>query len=1705
MGDSDEAAAALLGSLRDAIAGVVERSHYGSASPARSADESRVEAVVVAILANGLRAPVGALWQWIRGAPWPPNGGDTGSRLLAAVAGAADLHSEEAQLIGWLRAALNGGVLGRALSAVFGSGRPIPASLYSDGALMRRSTPRVLDLVAATEGLPFSLLVDDPAIDAAIALRPAPIIASPAATLLGPHAASTSSTVATVAIAPAPAPPRPRGASSTVASSLSSLLYSAAVAVSAFAAPPPTDAAAPPSPPMTAQRPTPRSRVGSTLSSGASTPRVAAAAAADRHAAPVAAPAPSPFFRTVPVCGSPLDALAHNPAVCAAARTEWRLSVPELVLDAVRRLHDIAAAAPPATAEGQDGAYAAIARELAPLSPTVPGGPLPPLHTWLGGGRAAAVNAYIAKFEALTAPVGSNGTGDGGVGTLPPPLVAASAAPREDAAVLLGALHCFLLCVPPPRGGAGHSGASIADAAAAAAPLSATAASTTTHVATAAAPPLALALQAAVNDLPVAHRALLCVVLPLLGRLAGVASSDSMAPPTSLFRRFFDEDGDANSPGGAGGGNAAVSGGSAGALHLGEGGRVRVVADVFGPALARVVGLAAPPAVSAAAADAVDGAPCLPGGALCDPAAVATAVWAALQGGSVHSPLAARVGTCLICEWPVVLGPAMAQRRRWERALWRKLHLLRATQAVLQLEAPSPRRAGLPAEPLARGGEDVAALQQPPEGPLRAVAPSSAAEESAYAAAPHPFPLHGGPHPSLLALCVWQHFCYHFRAQAAAMLRRERASAASSPSLPADAAAAVAPTPTPRPALPARDSVLAVVAQLARALHLEQGEGGVGDGDAPSRFPAPSQWSSVLRVASRSPDFWVLANADVASYGAAAATAAAAPAASQCGTSSPPRRVTSAPAAHLAALVRLSDSGSEGSGEAGLRPCIVVASPRRPASIRRSAAGGDTSGGGESLQRRYSGASPLPGSPYSPPPPAIKMLPLQPGGRRVSAPLPLPARGGGQKGGRVEEAAVAAKAEGGGGDDVFVSSAVAGRNVGDGDCHDVGGAAAEPSAPASLPGSAESGIMTAASSDTAPAEVSSCFVHLACLTALMLDSLWTEQLAGRSQPPHQAHAWEQLVDTAVGITVRDVLPSLAAQAVAAAVEEAEVAAPPLLATRLDLASVGSNDGNTGAILVPISSSSSSAATSSPPSSPAAHTITHLHDATAAARATRLQSALRLDAPGWDVLSTFARWRESASEGQVAAATAAAAHQPLPYSTHSSSRRSSVASSGEDNERDQTAAVAMGERGAVPVPAAAPTVPVQHQTLTARLRSFSLSGGGVQQLFYGGSSSLGGASSAEPAPTPSHGAGTPASSSMSMATTGATPTGLAAVVPMALHTFPAPAKELRTLPLAALPVPRWAPTTEGSSSGGSSGSGGGGSGAHGTSILSVWQSSLLAASLPLAVAGDTWVLAYSLARHGASLPALVSRARDFERSLVVIQDESGAVFGGYAAEPWSPSRRHASTSAATSGRYFGNGTSFVFSFGAAAAGEAGEAAGGGGAAPASAPLGVSPTLAAPPFEVWRWSRANAYFQLLIGLEGGLAGQGIGMGGGGSFAFFLDGELCSGSTGGCETFHSPPLCGAGPHHHNPQHPLDGEGGAGAAGAVATAATAGAAAGTAGGECGGGVAAAAHFTPLPSKQFTCINLEVIGLVPLRSHALLTASATLPAAAPAWHEANE
>jgi hypothetical protein len=67
------------------------------------------------------------------------------------------------------------------------------------------------------------------------------------------------------------------------------------------------------------------------------------------------------------------------------------------------------------------------------------------------------------------------------------------------------------------------------------------------------------------------------------------------------------------------------------------------------------------------------------------------------------------------------------------------------------------------------------------------------------------------------------------------------------------------------------------------------------------------------------------------------------------------------------------------------------------------------------------------------------------------------------------------------------------------------------------------------------------------------------------------------------------------------------------------------------------------------------------------------------------------------------------------------------------------------------------------------------------------------------------------------------------------------------------------------------------------ILSNEQANALEAALPKALRGYDWVLAYSLTMHGASVSTLLQRTREHPRSLVVIKDSSGGVFGGFAGE------------------------------------------------------------------------------------------------------------------------------------------------------------------------------------------------------------------------------
>lgn len=131
-----------------------------------------------------------------------------------------------------------------------------------------------------------------------------------------------------------------------------------------------------------------------------------------------------------------------------------------------------------------------------------------------------------------------------------------------------------------------------------------------------------------------------------------------------------------------------------------------------------------------------------------------------------------------------------------------------------------------------------------------------------------------------------------------------------------------------------------------------------------------------------------------------------------------------------------------------------------------------------------------------------------------------------------------------------------------------------------------------------------------------------------------------------------------------------------------------------------------------------------------------------------------------------------------------------------------------------------------------------------------------------------------------------------------------------------------------------------------------------AHFPLRYAAHDWQLVYSTMRHGVSLQTFYSNLAGSDPVLVFIRDAGGAVFGCYTSVPWRASKQ-----------YYGNGEGFVFSL-------------------------------APKLQVYKWTRANSFFQL--GSMGSIA-----MGGGGKFAIFLDSMFERGSSGPCDTFDSPCL--------------------------------------------------------------------------------------------------
>eukprot|EP00397_Hematodinium_sp_SG-2012_P037659 GEMP01040840.1.p1 GENE.GEMP01040840.1~~GEMP01040840.1.p1 ORF type:complete len:396 (+),score=58.39 GEMP01040840.1:101-1288(+) len=144
------------------------------------------------------------------------------------------------------------------------------------------------------------------------------------------------------------------------------------------------------------------------------------------------------------------------------------------------------------------------------------------------------------------------------------------------------------------------------------------------------------------------------------------------------------------------------------------------------------------------------------------------------------------------------------------------------------------------------------------------------------------------------------------------------------------------------------------------------------------------------------------------------------------------------------------------------------------------------------------------------------------------------------------------------------------------------------------------------------------------------------------------------------------------------------------------------------------------------------------------------------------------------------------------------------------------------------------------------------------------------------------------------------------------------------------------------------------------IVSPEMAELITSVLPLSSRFCQWSLAYRPQTHGVSMQTFYRQLADRGPSLLLIRDFNNRVFGGFASESWEPS-----------GKYFGTGESFVFSFDAA-----GE------------------------FNIFPWAARNEFIQFADETM-------IAMGGGGSAALVVQSDFLRGTSQKCTTFLNPQL--------------------------------------------------------------------------------------------------
>ncbi|KAG2451189.1 hypothetical protein HYH02_003796 [Chlamydomonas schloesseri] len=228
----------------------------------------------------------------------------------------------------------------------------------------------------------------------------------------------------------------------------------------------------------------------------------------------------------------------------------------------------------------------------------------------------------------------------------------------------------------------------------------------------------------------------------------------------------------------------------------------------------------------------------------------------------------------------------------------------------------------------------------------------------------------------------------------------------------------------------------------------------------------------------------------------------------------------------------------------------------------------------------------------------------------------------------------------------------------------------------------------------------------------------------------------------------------------------------------------------------------------------------------------------------------------------------------------------------------------------------------------------------------------------------------------------------------------------------------------------------------SAIMSMDDVRALSSAVPARLAQSKWALLYGSSRDGISLRTLYRKAAGRAPTLLVVREAGGMghIFGAFAAEAWKPGPR-----------FYGTGETFVFTLqpqrvkyawqrprqgtggGAAGAGGGGggmysriSGGGGGGVVGGGAPSppgggGAVPPLAAAAAAYHMPPAAAAAAAAGAGAcgAGGAGGsssmdffqfsthEGLGVGGQGAFALWLDNELVEGASYGCDTFASPQL--------------------------------------------------------------------------------------------------